>query len=201
MSARDRHKKHSKNKSVKENGGSFNANSDVDDVVVEPETDSDMLRGGSGIDSESEIKKLRKKLKDAEQKAKEHLDGWQRLKADVANSRRLESERLSVARLRGQEEILESILPALDSFDVAMSGEGWNNVDDAWRTGMEFVRTQLAQALESHGIVAFGREGDTFDASKHEAAEGKGDKIVKVLRKGYMLKGKVIRPARVIVGN
>ena len=187
---------------MKNNQGNKEAN-DTDEVVFEDETDIDMVGGNSfGKNSEdSKLNKLKKKLKEVEQKAKENLDGWQRLKADVANSKQAESAKLSRATARGAEQVLESLLPALDSFDSAMQAESWGNIDGAWRQGMEFVHSQLIGALEQHGITTFGTVGDVFDASLHDAAEGDGTEVQKVLRKGYKTKDNIIRPARVVVGR
>jgi molecular chaperone GrpE len=174
-----------------------------DDVTFEAETDSDMVGSKSsfgGGSEESQVKKLKKKLKEAQEKAKENLDGWQRLKADVANGKQADAERLKRAKLRGAEEVLESLLPALDSFDSAMQGEAWEGIDGPWRMGMEFVYTQLTGALEGHGVIAFGQVGDTFDAALHDAASGEGEKVIKVLRKGYKSGEHIIRPARVELG-
>ncbi len=182
----------------------------IDDVVFEPETDSDMVESKSSFSSSEgkQVAKLKKQLKDAKAQAKENLDGWQRLKADVANSKKAESERLTKAKERGAEQVLESLLPALDSFDSAMQGGAWEQIDSAWRQGMEFVHSQLVSAFESHGIASFGKVGDEFDNTLHEAAEHievtdeeQANKVQKVLRKGYKSASGVIRPARVIVGD
>ncbi len=176
----------------------------VDDITFEAETDSDMVGSKSsfsGGSEESQVKKLKKKLKEAEQKAKDNLDGWQRLKADNANAKQTEAEKLKRAKVRGAQEVLESLLPALDSFDSAMQGSAWEGIDEAWRTGMEFVYNQLVEALNNHDIVAYGKVGDIFDASLHEANSGEGEKITKVLVKGYKNSNGVIRPARVVVGE
>ncbi len=176
----------------------------TDDVTFEAETDADMVGGKNSFSTggeESQVQKLKKKLKEAQEQAKENLDGWQRLKADNANTKQAEAGKLKRAKSRGAEDVLESLLPALDSFDSAMQGEAWEAQDDAWRMGMEFVHTQLVQALEGHGVVAFGTAGDAFDTAQHEAAEGDGSTVAKVLRKGYKSKEGVIRPARVVVGE
>jgi len=166
-----------------------------DDVVFEPEQESKSSFGN--VSSNSQVQKLKKKLKECELKAKENLDGWQRLRADTANSKKSDAERISRAKARGVEGVLESILPALDSFDSAMQADSWASIDKAWRDGMEFVHTQLINALEQHGVVAFGNIGDKFDTESHDAAEGKRETVTKVLRKGYKLGDSVIRPARV----
>jgi len=176
----------------------------IDEVTFEAETDADMVGSKSsfgGGSEESQVKKLKNKLKEAQEKAKDNLDGWQRLKADVANNKQGDAERLSRAKLRGAEEVLESLLPALDSFDAAMQGDAWEGIDESWRMGMEFVHSQLLGALSQHGVEAYGAVGDTFDTVLHEANSGEGEKVTKVLVKGYKNSNGVIRPARVVVGN
>jgi molecular chaperone GrpE len=166
----------------------------TDDVVFEPEQES---KGSFGGDAESQIKKLKKKLKEAELQAKENLDGWQRLKADLANNKKEEANKLERAKANAVEEILQSLFPVLDSFDSAMQADSWASIDKAWRDGMEFVYTQLIKALEQHNIKQFGKVGDKFDTESYDAAEGDGDIVTRVLRKGYKLGDSVIRPARV----
>ncbi len=179
----------------------------VDDVVFEPEQ-SETKSSFNMQNEDSQLKKLKKKLKESEAKAKENLDGWQRLKADIANSKQNDNVRLDKAKQKGVEDVLESLLPVLDSFDSAMHGDSWNNIDKAWRQGMEFVYSQMTGALESHGVSPFGIVGDMFDTTAYEAAEHKivteqdQDGIVqKVLRKGYKNGSNIIRPARVVVGK
>ncbi len=170
-----------------------------DDVIFETELEQEGKSSFGSLGGDSQVHKLKKKLKKAEQQAKENLDGWQRLRADVANSKKEHSERIARAKSKGAEEVLESLLPALDSFDSAMQAGSWASIDDAWRQGMEFVHGQLIGALEQHGISIFGEVGDKLDPSLHEVGEGDGDKIKKILRKGYKSGDNVIRPARVVV--
>jgi hypothetical protein len=91
----------------------------------------------------------------------------------------------------------------LDGFDMAMQGAGWHAVDANWRSGVEYIKNQLVSALEKHGVTVFGKEGESFDATCHEAVSG-GDAegahtIVKVLRKGYKCGERILRPAQVTV--
>jgi molecular chaperone GrpE len=183
-----------------------NLSVEQDDVVFEPEQGE--VKSSFGNSAGSQVAKLKKKLKEAQQSAKENLDGWQRLKADMANSKKAESERLARAKSKGAEEVLESLLPALDSFDSAMQGSAWESIDEAWRQGMEFVHSQLVTALESHGVIAYGIVGGSFNTDEYEAAEhivvedeAQANKVQKVLRKGYKNKSGVLRPARVVVGD
>ncbi len=193
-------------KDVKDNKDKQELSQELDDIIIEPEQQEGVSSFAKS--QSSEVQKLKKQLKAAKQKAKENLDGWQRLKADIANNKKLENQRLKREQERGVEKVLESLLPALDSFDSAMHGSAWESIDEAWRTGMEFVHSQLVSALESHGITSYGSVGEDFNADEHEAAEHmqvdskeQDNKIQKVLRKGYKSKNGVIRPARVMVGD
>ena len=153
---------------------------------------------------EARIKKLREKLKECEKQKQEYLDGWQRLRADVANENKRRQEELLKAKDSGIEVALHKILPALDSFDSAFKGEFWENLDDTWKQGIGFIYKQFLTALEELGVQELGKEGESFDPSVHEAIKeletnekDKDHTVSKVIRKGYKIKNKVIRPAQV----
>ena len=77
-------------------------------------------------DLKATLKKLRKDVKDARKEKSEYLDGWQRAKADYQNYKNAEGERLLSYATNAKERLVESLLPALDSFDMAMSNkESW----------------------------------------------------------------------------
>ncbi len=108
------------------------------------------------------------------------------------------------AKDSGVEAALHKILPALDSFDSAFKGDFWENLDDTWKQGIEFIHKQFLAALDDLGVQELGKEGETFNPSIHEAIKDietdekdKDHTISKVLRKGYKMKDKVIRPAQV----
>lgn len=136
----------------------------------------------------------------------EYLDGWQRLRADVANMKKEHSGSGDRALQTAREQILADLLPVLDSFEMAFNGEAWEQVDPAWRQGVEYIYSQFQSVLARHGAHAFGETGEAFDPHAHEAAseepceeEEKDDTIARVLQRGYMIGTKVIRPARVVL--
>tara|TARA_B100000745_G_scaffold292473_1_gene233345 strand:+ start:4113 stop:4622 length:510 start_codon:yes stop_codon:yes gene_type:complete len=149
------------------------------------------------------IKKLRARLKTCEQEKKEYLDGWQRLKADNTNKAKTEAEVHKRLTQRAVSNVLESFLPSLDSFDLALEGEMGKGVDATWRQGIEHIYAQLREILQSHGFTQFGEVGDTFDPTLHEAVGkeegGEAHTIASVQRKGYMHHTAVVRPAHVII--
>ncbi len=159
----------------------------LDDSVVEEEYQGDA------------VKKLKEKLKVAEEKAKEYLDGWQRERADVANARRRDEESRKEFVKFVSEGLVMELIPVLDSFDMALA-HGSKEVEP--------VRKQLLSVLKNHGLEDFEPMGEGFDPHRHESvgtvsAEKKGDedKVLEVVQKGYILSGKIIRPAKVKIGQ
>lgn len=160
----------------------------------------------SGVaDAVEKLQKVKEELKACRIERQEFLDGWQRLKADVVNKNKDEQARFDRAKERVVEDFLESLLPALDSFDAAMHGQAWHNVDDTWRVGVEYIHTQLLEGLRSAGIERFGTVGDTYDVTLHEvSAEQPGPTagvLLAIERAGYKIKDRVLRAARVVVAK
>ena len=153
----------------------------------------------------AKIKDLREKLAQSEKERMEYLAGWQRAKADMVNaSRRHEEERARFSDA-AQNDLIAEILPALDGFDMAMANkEAWEKVDPAWRTGVEYIRSQLVGALSRVGVEAVRPLGEAFDPSKHDSVgtvPGEEGKVIEILQAGYIRGGAVIRPAIVKTGD
>jgi molecular chaperone GrpE len=145
------------------------------------------------------LKKLKEKLRAAETKAKENLDGWQRAQADFVNLRRRDEEDkfefIKFAKLG----LIEELIPVLDSFNIALSGD---------HKELEPLYNQLFGVLKSSGLEELNPMGETFDPREHEALamvqtknKGEDNKVLEVMQKGYKLNSKVIRPAKVRVGE
>lgn len=148
-----------------------------------------------------QVKKLREKLKKCESDKQEYLDGWQRSKADVVNiKKRTETEKAEFAKY-ATENLIVDLIVTLDSFDMAFKGKAWDAVDDNWKKGVEYIHSNLLNTLKNHGVEEFDPVGEKFDPNKHHAVEGDEGTIKEVVRKGYSLNGKVIRPAEVKVGE
>lgn len=168
------------------------------DIDFEPEDEF-----GDIGSAKAKLAKLRDELAIVKKERDEYLDGWQRCKADTVNAKKEAQEALTRARAFGKESFVEELIPALDSFDMAMQGEAWGKVDPVWRSGVESIHAQLLSVLEAHGIRAFGAVGDAFNANLHEAlqeAEGESGTIVRIIRRGYRAGDRILRPAQVVVG-
>ena len=176
-----------------------------DDELSFEETADD----GDELTSKDSIKKLRERLKKAEEERKEYLEGWQRAKADYVNAKREEDEERTKATARAKERIIHDLLPVLDSFELAFANKtAWEAVDKNWRIGVEYIFTKLRGVLEEHGVTQVGKVGERFDPRIHQSVESvetedKNDdeKIVEVMQSGYTIGERVIRAARVKVGK
>ena len=129
-----------------------------------------------------------------------------RLQADFENfRRRTRQEKEELAAVVTQN-LLKDLLPFLDNFERALAAGG--NDEGGLRAGVEMMYKQLVEALKKEGLEYIETKDKPFDPNFHQAvmrvedAEKEDGTIVAELQKGYMVKGRVIRPSMVqVVGN
>ncbi|WP_294157915.1 nucleotide exchange factor GrpE [uncultured Selenomonas sp.] len=129
-----------------------------------------------------------------------------RLQADFDNfRRRTNKERVEIGDVVTQE-LLKSLLPIVDNFDRAMATEQQDGA--AFQKGVEMIYTQLGETLKNAGLEKIETEGQKFDPNFHQAVmrvenpDLEDETIAQELQKGYMARGKVIRPSMVqVVSN
>ena len=128
-----------------------------------------------------------------------------RLQADFENFRRRTSkEREELANVVTQD-LLKGMLPILDNFDRAMAAEQKDS--ESFQKGVEMIYTQLHETLKNDGLEPIETEGQKFDPNFHQAVmrvenpDLEDDTIAQELQKGYIVKGRVIRPSMVQVVN
>ena len=129
-----------------------------------------------------------------------------RLRADFDNFRRRsakEREELAAVVAQG---ILTDMLPLLDNFERALLAEGSDL--DSFRAGVSMIYKQMQEALAKNGLEVIDTKDKKFDPNFHQAVmrvqdpEKEDDTIEQELQKGYMVKGRVIRPSMVqVVSN
>jgi molecular chaperone GrpE len=131
------------------------------------------------------------------------LDTTRRLQADFENYRKRVLREQTALVERATEGLLEQLLPVLDSFELAVRNVEDGDVDEKVRKGIELVFAELVGVLERAGLERIDARGAAFDPNEHEAVmqdEGDGEPHVgDVLRAGWKLKGRVLRPAMVKV--
>lgn len=133
------------------------------------------------------------------------LDTTRRLQADFENYRKRVLREQTALAERAAEGLVDQLLPVLDSFELALMNIASNDVDDKFRKGIELVYAELVGVLERAGLERIDALGAPFDPNEHEAVmqdDGDGDPHVgDVLRTGWKLKGRVLRPAMVKVSR
>jgi molecular chaperone GrpE len=131
------------------------------------------------------------------------LDTTRRLQADFENYRKRVLREQTALAERAAEGLVEQLLPVLDSFELALMNIASNDVDEKFRKGIELVYAELVGVLERAGLERINALGAPFDPNEHEAVmqdDGDGEPHVgDVLRAGWKLKGRVLRPAMVKV--
>lgn len=155
---------------------------------------------------ENEVQDVSALLEEQKNLVAEVEDRYKRLQADFLNFRRRnEKERLELSSLVTQN-IIKDLLPIVDNFQRAMAVE--KVVHQSFYEGVQMIYNQLMETLKKEGLEEIKAEGEKFDPNYHQAVmreedpEKEDDTISAVLQKGYMVKGKVIRPAMVkVVAN
>jgi molecular chaperone GrpE len=146
-----------------------------------------------------------RELDEARQDSGELLANLQRLAAEFDNFRkRTERDQIENVQRAGQR-VIESLLPTLDSFDAALAIEATTEVERRMIDGMRGTEALLLEALKAEGCERIDAVGAPFDPAVHEAVQvipGDGEQVVEQeLRKGYTMRGRVIRPSLVVVGH
>jgi molecular chaperone GrpE len=154
----------------------------------------------------AELKELRDKLEAETKKAAEAQDKLVRTLAEWDNSRkRLAKEKEDAIRF-ANEGMLETLLPVVDNFELGMQSAATATDAKAIAIGLQMVLGQIQSFLRESGLETIEAVGQPFDPHKHDAvAHEPSDKpegtILTQSRKGYLLKGKLLRPATVIVSQ
>ena len=152
-----------------------------------------------------DIESLKQALAEEKKKAEDYLANWQRAQADFINyKRRTEQERQDFNRFANANLTL-SLLPVLDDLERALSSmPPAKSVKHSWVEGVRLVERKFKSVMEAQGVTPIKALGEPFDPNFHEAVrqdKGKEGVVVEVLEKGYMIHDRLLRPARVVVGN
>ncbi len=147
-------------------------------------------------------------LEKAQGEIEELKDKWLRSVAEFENYRKRTLKERAELILNGGEKVITAILPVLDDMERAI--ENGEKTDDpaVLREGMELIHQKFMKTLEGQGVSKIETEDADFDTDVHEAVAmvpGMGDdkkgKVIDCLQKGYKLNDKVIRHAKVAVGQ
>ncbi|MCX6364698.1 MAG: nucleotide exchange factor GrpE [Actinobacteria bacterium] len=136
-----------------------------------------------------------------------YLDHLRRLQAEFDNYRKRVQRDAEQHRLRAAETVVESLLPVMDNMARALDAAA-RHEEGQLIAGLELVAGQLHATLEGHGLDEVQVEpGTVFDPNVHEAVltqaspDFEEGTVLQVLERGYLLHGRLLRPAKVIVSS
>ena len=153
---------------------------------------------------EKKEKKQSKELDKLQKQCDEYLDGWKRSQAEMQNLQKTTEKQMSEFRKYACEDMLMQILPLVDYFKHAFAAVPEEEKDSSWMQGMKHIQDYLYKFLEDNNIEEIETVGKKFDPELHEAIkEEEGEKnniILKETQSGFKLNGKVVQPAKVVIG-
>ena len=158
-------------------------------------------------DLEDEIASLRADLESLKTKSQEYLDGWQRERAEFANyKRRVEKER-EQAYQNAVGMVVRRYFDVMDDLERALKNRPADGDGAAWAEGVELIYRKLLAALEAEGVRQMNVEGQFFDPAQYEAIsqepspEHESGQIIEVIKNGYIISDRVLRPALVRIAQ
>jgi len=150
---------------------------------------------------------LQNELEEWKTKANEYLDGWQRARADYANyKKRVDREQAQVYQ-NASTIIIRRFLEVMDDLDQALKNRPNEGDGAGWAEGVELIYRKLSAILEAEGVSVINTDGQYFDPNLHEAItheqhpDLESGRIIAVVKKGYRLGDRVLRPAQVRVAS
>lgn len=147
-------------------------------------------------------------LEKAQQEIEELKDKYLRAVAEFDNYRKRTLKERTELILNGGEKVITAILPIVDDMERAIENGKKTDEPDVLREGMELICQKFLKTLEAQGVSVIDTDDTDFNTDVHEAVAmvpGMGDdkkgKVIDCLQKGYKLNDKVIRHAKVAVGQ
>ena len=176
-----------------------------DAVEVEVEMDEGDMTLEKAIET---IGQLQVELRQVREEAEEAKAQAMRLQADFVNFRKRQEKELSNTVRLANEDLLVKLLPILDNFDRTLSSIEKTDNLTAIKEGISMVDKSMRRQLSKAGLEPIEAKGQEFDSELHEAIttvsvedEQQKGKVIDEVEKGYKLKDRVIRYAKVVIGE
>lgn len=184
---------------------------DNKDIEFEKETAealNENVEEQTGNEVSEEQKSLQEQLDEANEKISSLEDKYLRQVAEFDNYRKRTLKEKTELIKNGGERTIESILPVLDDFERALANMAKDENAAEILTGVELIYNKFVTILKQNGLQKIETEGKDFDTDYHEAIamvptpdEALKGKVLDCVQTGYMLYDKVIRHAKVAVGE
>ncbi|MCF8232036.1 MAG: nucleotide exchange factor GrpE [Bacteroidales bacterium] len=157
---------------------------------------------------QKKIEELEAKVKDQDQKIEEQKDKFLRLYAEFENFRRRTSREKTELTKTAAEKIILQLLPVMDDYERAQQYYEENQDLEKFKEGIELIADKFWKIMKQEGLEPIESNNKEFNTDEHEAitkmpapSEDMKGKVIDTTEKGYKLNGKVIRFAKVVVGN
>ena len=157
--------------------------------------------------SPQDFQELQAALEAAQLEAAENLDGWQRAKAEFINYKKRVEREQAKTYADAAARVIKRYLDVLDDLDRAMADRPQDGSGAEWAGGIEHIHRKLSNILEIEGVAVMEVEGQDFDPNLHEAiameesADHKSGEIIEIIKNGYLIGDRVLRPATVRVAS
>ena len=175
-------------------------------VVSEENTENASAKADNSADEMTAEPTIEEQLKAAKKEVEQYKDKYLRAVAEFDNYRKRTLKEKAELLLNGSEKTVCAFLPILDDFERAIADK--TEDVNAIKEGMQIIFNKFNKTLESLGVKKIETEGKDFDVDFHEAVAmvpGMGDdkkgKVIDCVQTGYQLNDKVIRHAKVAVGQ
>ncbi|MBO6102880.1 MAG: nucleotide exchange factor GrpE [Opitutales bacterium] len=156
---------------------------------------------------EDKVEELQKALAAAQEEAKKNYDSYLRTAANLDTFRRRVQRDMEDIRKFAMQPLLEELLPAIDNLELGIMHAKKNGGAKDLVSGIEMVLSQIKKVFASFGVEEIKPLGEDFDPNFHEcvsheeSAEYAENKVSKIMRTGYKLNGRLVRPASVVVSK
>ena len=180
---------------------------ELDTAEIEAEVEAD----DANVEAQTEevlLEQLQKQLKQVQKKADENWDTALRVQAEMENLKKRTLKDLENAHKYGLEKFAKELLSVIDSLELGIHASTSDNQEVvALREGSELTIKQFESVFAKFNIEAIDPTGKTFNPELHQAmtmqpsADVEPNTVINVFQKGYILNGRLIRPAMVVVSQ
>lgn len=160
------------------------------------------------VEKEPTIDELKAQLADADKKAQENWDKAVRAMAEMDNLKKRTQRDLENAHKYALESFARELLPVLDSLELGMQAASGDSPEvEKFRVGSELTLKQFESVFAKFNIEAVNPLGQPFNAELHQAMamhevdDAEPNTVINVFQKGYLLNGRLLRPALVLVAK
>lgn len=180
----------------------------VDDVTFEGNDNMEQKKGKSTKKSTKKSDSQQKKIEELEKNLAEINDKYLRLYSEFDNFRKRSMKERAELHLSASKDLILEILSVVDDFERANQSFEAHNLSREAREGIQLIYNKLMNILKKKGLEAMDLNGKEFDTDLMEAitnipapTEDMKGKVVDTIQQGYLLNGKVLRFAKVVVGQ